>query len=462
MGRTIEKDCHSERSEESKTETLRCAQGDKWIRLSDFDYELPKELVAQNALPRRAEARLLVLNRKSGDIEHRTFCDVTEYFEKGDILVLNDTKVIPARLFGKRKSGGRVEILLLGPSLRGSDPTVAEAISKGVSSPNVLVGDPKTWIPAFAGMTTGWDIWKALVKPSGRVRQGEIIELTGSAKIEVMDAPAFDVGIRHLRFEDCDVAQFLETYGRIPLPPYIDREDTPVDRELYQTIFARQPGAVASPTAGLHFDQALLNQIEAKGVEILFVTLHVGYGTFQPVASENLTQHKMYQECFDVSDEVAERINFAKIDGRRVIACGTTVVRALESVAVGIGTGSVASCHSREGASRSSGGRPLGHLAPCGRHGGNPESGSPIKAFGDDSRPVPGVKPMQGMTDLFVYPPYEFEIVDAMITNFHLPRTTLLMLASAFAGHELLKSAYCEAIQKRYRFYSYGDAMLIL
>ncbi|MBI1977477.1 MAG: tRNA preQ1(34) S-adenosylmethionine ribosyltransferase-isomerase QueA, partial [Candidatus Omnitrophica bacterium] len=269
------------------------------LSLSDFDYALPKELIAQKALPKRARARLLVLDRKTNSFEHKIFRDVLEYFEPGDVLVLNDTKVIPARLFGKRKTGGRVEILLL----------------KQLDS-----------------------IWEALVKPSGRIREGEELILSvGAARrvapaIVVLDDPQQDTGIRHVQFKsDMETTEILERFGHIPLPPYIDREDLPVDRELYQTVFARRPGAVASPTAGLHFDQELLQQIEMKGVEVLFVTLHVSYGTFQPVATEDLTQHKMYEEYFEVPDETARRINFAKTDGRRIIACGTTVVRALES-----------------------------------------------------------------------------------------------------------------------------------
>ena len=343
------------------------------LKLSDFDYELPKKLIAQQALPKRTEARLLVACRQMRTLEHKNFGDVVDSFEKGDLLVLNDTKVLPARLFGKRKTGGRVEILLLKSS--GS-------------------------------------VWEVLIKPSGRIHEGEAIELNHDAALRVLDSPNPDSGLRHVKFLNCDVMRFLETHGRIPLPPYIEREDNPTDRELYQTVFAKRPGAVASPTAGLHFDETLLNQIEAKGVEILFVTLHVSYGTFQPVASEDLSQHEMYEEYFEISDEAAERINFAKADGRRVLACGTTVVRTLESAA----TNSVPS----------------------------------------------EIKPQAATTNLFIYPPYEFKIVDGMITNFHLPKTTLFMLTSTFAGHEFLMLAYQEAIAKQYRFYSYGDAMFIL
>ena len=376
MAKVFKKDCHSEErsDEESRTETLRCAQGDKRVKLSDFDYALPKELIAQSALPKRTEARLLVLDREKNIMEHRAFRDILNYLERGDVLVLNDTKVLPARLFGKKKTGGRVEILLL--------------------------------------KQTG-NVWETLIRPSGRVREGEIIEFQEGLKAQVLDSSNQETGIRHLRFEfEGNLDEILDRIGHIPLPPYINREDLPVDRELYQTVFAKIPGAVASPTAGLHFDEELLRAIEAKGIEILFVTLHVSYSTFRSVICEDLASHKMYEEYFEISDETADRINFAKADGRRIIACGTTVVRTLESAAT-------------------------------------------------DSLPAEA-EARNRTTQLFIYPPYEFKMVDAMITNFHLPRTTLLMLTSAFTGHEFLMQAYREAIDQKYRFYSYGDAMLIL
>lgn len=343
------------------------------MQLSDFDYELPKELIAQSALPKRSDARLLVLDRRKHDFEHRKFKDIAQFLEKGDVLVLNDTKVIPARLFGKKKTGGRIEVLLL----KQTD-----------------------------------NVWETLIRPSRRVREGEKLEFEG-VSAQVLDSPGKETGIRHLQFDfKGDLSPILERIGHMPLPPYIDREDLPMDRELYQTVFARVPGAVASPTAGLHFDEKLLRAIEAKGVEVLFVTLHVSYGTFRSVIAENLANHKMYEEYFEISDETAERINFAKSDGRRIIACGTTVVRALESAVV---------------------------------------------------NPLPAeVEAKATETRLFIYPPYEFKIVDALITNFHLPRTTLLMLVSAFAGHEFLMNAYQEAIREKYRFYSYGDATFII
>lgn len=318
----------------------------------------------------------MVLDRATDELRHRLFRDILDDLTPGDVLVLNDTQVLPARLFAKRQTGGRVELL------------------------------------ALREFDAGAKIWQALVKPSNRVHENETLTLEEGLTVRVLDSPDHRTGIRHVQFQTPDVATLLERIGRIPLPPYIDREDTPIDRELYQTVFARCPGAVASPTAGLHFDRALLEQIRRKGIQVCFVTLHVGYGTFQPVQEEDLTRHDMHEEYFEVPDETAEIINFAKTAGRRVIACGTTAVRALESAIA-------------------------------------------------DALP-PEVRSGTGMTKLFITPPYEFKIVDAMITNFHLPKTTLLMLASAFAGRELLMRAYREAIEKRYRFYSYGDAMLIV
>ena len=375
------------------------------VKLTDFDYELPKDLIAQTALPKRTDARLLVLNRSQQTIEHKTFRDIVNYFSEGDVLVLNDTKVLPARIFAKRKTGGQVEILVLN-----SDSVIASEAKQ--SKTQRLLRRPD----GLLAMTNKESrTYQVLIKPSGRVKAGEELILNEDPLIlvKVLDPPDHQTGIRHIQVlgtENLD--SILEQIGRIPLPPYIDREDVPADRELYQTVFAKRSGAVASPTAGLHFDQALLDQLIKKGVEILFVTLHVSYGTFQPVVSDDLAQHKMYEEYFEIPDETAEPINFAKADGRPITACGTTVVRTLESAAT-------------------------------------------------DSLPFE-VEVKNGMTELFIYPPYEFKIAEQMITNFHLPRTTLLMLTSAFTGHDFLMRAYREAIEQRYRFYSYGDAMLIL
>jgi S-adenosylmethionine:tRNA ribosyltransferase-isomerase len=346
------------------------------LALGDFDYELPKELIAPYPILQRSEARLLVIHRKSRLIEHRIFKDLAAYLGPGDFLVLNNTKVLPARLFGKKPTGGRVEVLLLKEEEGGT--------------------------------------WQILLRPGGRVRKGTLLAFgTNGAALagEVLDDAAPGSGVRKIRFEKENLREKLSQIGRVPLPPYIDRPDEAIDRELYQTVFAEKEGAVASPTAGLHFDQELLGALEKKGVGTAFVTLHVSYGTFQPVEAEDLSKHQMYEEEFEVTPEAAQKIRRALKEGRRIVACGTTVARVLETVGAGSGS---------------------------------------------------SLQPTRGKTSLFIYPPYEFKMVHALITNFHLPRTTLLMLVSAFAGREEILQAYAEAVRRRYRFYSYGDAMLIL
>lgn len=345
------------------------------MNLSDFDYVLPKELIAAYPASCRTDARLLVVDRATGHFRHAVFRDIVECFREGDLLVLNNTKVIPARIFGTKASGGKVEGLLLKP--------VKDAA------------------------------WAALLKPNGRIRKGARIRFEKDGielYAEVIDDAQPDSGQRTLVFDGPDADKRLKAIGHIPLPPYIDRPDTEIDRELYQTVYAETEGAVASPTAGLHFDQPLLEALQRRGVEIAQVTLHTGYGTFQPVACEDLSRHQMEEEEFEISEETAGRINRALGEGRRVIACGTTSVRTLESA--------------------------------C-------DDGGTLRA-------------QKGKTRLFVYPPYQFKTVSAMITNFHLPKSTLYLLVSAFLGRETLARCYEEAIREKYRFYSYGDAMVIL
>lgn len=372
--------------------------------LKDFDYELPRALIAPYPEPKRSEARLLVLDRTTQRMEHRIFRNLSDYLRAGDLLVLNNTKVLPARLFGRKPTGGRVEVLLL----KKEEPLV----------------------------------WEILLKPSGRVKKGTRLVLGENGTTlegEILDEPRADSGVRQIRFygdgskrdrserlgtsnlslrEPSLIQERLREMGRIPLPPYLDRADEEIDREFYQTVFAQVEGAVASPTAGLHFDEPLLDTLRDQGVEICFVTLHVSYGTFQPVQTEDLSKHEIYEEEFEIKEEAAAQIQRALEEKRRIVACGTTVVRVLETTA---------QVSQRGGASR---------------------------------RWLP--QPMKGTTRLFIYPPYQFELIDAMITNFHLPRSTLLMLVSAFGGRELIFRAYAEAIHLHYRFYSYGDAMLIL
>lgn len=329
------------------------------MKLSDFDYYLPKELIAQYPLRERDNAKLLIVDRKKKTIGHAVFKDIASYFNKGDLLVLNDTKVSACRLIGRRITGGRVEVLLL-------------KRNEGLQ-------------------------FEAMIKPARVKLEEEIFFNGGSVRAKVL-------GRQKLEF-NAKTPEDVYKLGVMPLPPYIKREVEGLDFEHYQTIYARNEGAVASPTAGLHFTKGLLSCIKEKGIDIAFVTLHVGIGTFKPVICEDITCHKMEAESFEISDSVCKQIDKAKKSGKRIMAVGTTSLRTLETYAKGKRSGS---------------------------------------------------------TDLFIYPGYDFKIADSLITNFHLPKTTLFMLVCAFAGNELIKKAYQEAIDKKYRFYSYGDAMVIL
>ena len=357
------------------------------MRTADFDFELPPELIAQAPASSRDASRLLVLHRDSGKIEHRNFRDVLEFFRAGDVLVFNNSRVIPARLRGANAaSGGQFEMFLLEEN---------------------AVND-----------------WWAMMRPAKRARVGTEIILSDAGKPTEIRATVLErneAGHRRLRFSGTkNIFEALDRLGEVPLPPYITRPKASraeQDRERYQTVFARPPGSVAAPTAGLHFTESLLAEIRARGVQICFVTLHVGLGTFAGVKTETLAEHKMHEERFDLCEETARIVNEATREGRRIFAVGTTSVRVLESV-----------------------------------------------ASGHEGKLVPGA----GRTQIFIYPPRDFKIVNVMLTNFHLPCSTLLMLVSAFAapgetrGREMVLSAYAEAIRARYRFYSYGDAMLLL
>jgi S-adenosylmethionine:tRNA ribosyltransferase-isomerase len=357
------------------------------VRTADFDFNVPPELVAQTPAARRDASRLFVLQRNPPQFEHRQFTELVTYLQPGDVLVLNNSRVIPARLRGMNtRTGGRFELLLL-----------EEA---------------------------GLNDWWAMLRPGKRARVGTRITIQehngASTSIQAEVIAANEQGHRRVIFSGTpNILEALGEIGEVPLPPYIERADLTqmkADRERYQTVFAQAAGSVAAPTAGLHFTQTLLDEIRQRRVQICFVTLHVGLGTFAPVKTESLSGHTMHEERYELSEETAQQIRKAKLEKRRVVAVGTTSLRVLESVAQ--------------------------------ENGGLIRSGS-------------------ARTRIFIYPPYDFKVVDALLTNFHLPRSTLVMLVSAFAlpgktnGRELILSAYAEAVRQGYRFYSYGDAMLI-
>ncbi|MBI4436804.1 MAG: tRNA preQ1(34) S-adenosylmethionine ribosyltransferase-isomerase QueA [Candidatus Omnitrophica bacterium] len=388
------------------------------MKLSEFDYTLPKELIAQYPLKQRDRSRLLVLHRESGEIEHRTFRDLFHFLHQQDTLVLNDTKVRRARLFGRKETGGRIEALLL----------------RSVS--------PSTY--------------EALLNPSAS-KIGSRILFDQHREAEVVGGNGI---VKTIRFQKGNVMKWLRQKGTPPLPPYIRRLPDREDIHRYQTVYARKEGAVAAPTAGLHFTKPFLRKIEAKGVCLCGITLHVGYGTFEPVRSEEIEDHKMHEEYFELSSKAARILNETKKKGGRIIAVGTTSCRVLETsikgvVAPGVVRGTAC------GAQRA----PLRlalAFAPPRLFGGGDRARSGSRHASHHNQSPPPFCSMRGWTDLFIYPPYEFLGTDALLTNFHLPKSTLFMLVSAFAGIDLIRKAYEEAIRQRYRFYSYGDAMLIL
>ena len=357
------------------------------MHINDFDYELPKELIAQTPAEKRDCSRLMVVDRKTGDVEHKHFYDILEYLGPGDCLVLNNSKVLPARLFGvKEGTGAKVEFLL----------------TKRIEG----------------------DTWETMVRPGKRLKVGDAVTFAGgpdgtsSADSKLFRAVVKDYGedgTRIVEFEyDGIFLERLEELGKMPLPPYIERENNKEDRDRYQTVYCRNEGSVAAPTAGLHFTKELLAKAEAKGVKIAYVTLHVGIGTFRPVKVENIEEHHMHFEEYFVDEETAEAINETIKAGGRIVSVGTTSTRTVESAA----------------------------------------------RFDEESG-LWLVQPGHGNTDIFIYPGYEFKIIDALITNFHLPKSTLLMLISALYNREDILRVYKIAVEERYRFFSYGDAMFI-
>ncbi len=338
------------------------------MKTDDFDYYLPEELIAQTPLIDRSSSRLLVLDKKTGNIEHRHFKDIIDYLDENDVLVLNDTKVIPARLFGiKEDTKAHIELLML--------------------------------------KEEGNDVWQTLCKPARRVKVGTTVSF-GDGLLKALCVKEDEDGIRYFKMiYDGIFLEILDKLGEMPLPPYIHEKLE--DKDRYQTVYAKNPGSAAAPTAGLHFTAELLNALKEKGVTICYVTLHVGLGTFRPVSVEDVRNHHMHHEFYAISKEVADILNEAKSKGKRIVAVGTTSTRTLES------------------------------------------------AYDN------GFKETSGWTDIFIYPGYEFKAIDAQITNFHLPKSTLVMLVSAIAGKDNILNAYNEAVKEKYRFFSFGDSMFI-
>ena len=341
------------------------------MRVADFDYELPKALIAQEPLPFRDESRLLVIRRNETGLAHRHFRDIVDYLRPGDLLAVNETRVLPVRLLGHKTTGGRVEVLLLRPA--------------------------------------GEDRWEALVRPGRRLNEGTLIDFGPELQGQVLSRT--DAGGRVIEFKYVGgFDEIIERIGHVPLPPYIKRDLPAEERDRYQTVYAKQSGSAAAPTAGLHFTPELLDKVKKIGVAVVPVVLHIGLDTFRPVKVENVDEHRMHSEWYSVPEKTSQAIANTKSAGGRVIAVGTTVTRCLEAAAEEDGT----------------------------------------------------VRPGANTTDIFIYPGYEFKVIDGLVTNFHLPRSTLLMLVSALVGREQLLAAYRDAVHQRYRFFSFGDAMLII
>ncbi len=366
------------------------------LKLSDFDYDLSKELIAQYPADTRDLSRMMVIERSTGKILHRKFSDFTDYIKEEDALVLNDTRVINARLIGRRITGGRTEIFLTGKVEN--------------------------------------RIFRALLKPSARIREREEVIFDNSKLKARILAKKEGGNVVEFIYPGGNIDKELARIGCVPLPPYVKRSAEPLDNDRYQTVYAKKEGAAAAPTAGLHFTSKILSEIASKGVKLNYVTLHVNYGTFASVKTEDITKHKMHSEEFKFGEKEADEINEVKKAGGRVFAVGTTSVRVLETCAV------------------------LVYSPQSTVHSRHTVYGPWTVDHGQKYR----LEPKDGRTNIFIYPPYKFKIVDALLTNFHFPKSTLLMLVSAFAGRELIMKAYKEAIREKYRFFSYGDCMLIL
>ncbi len=350
------------------------------MQAEDFNYELPEELIAQYPLERREGSRLLVLGRAGGALEHRAFPDIKDYLRAGDLIIFNDTRVIPARLFGRKATGGKVELLIT----------------------RMLDGDPSE-----TDRMKNTQRWQAMLRSSKALKEGTRIVIGDGLSAEVMGKDSD--GLFEVVLTGSDVGAAIREYGALPLPPYIRRDAEELDSERYQTVFAENEGAIAAPTAGLHFTPDIIDGLREAGVEVAYLTLHTGPATFLPIRDGDLEGHSVPKEYYKISDTTAEAIQKAKREGRRVVAVGSTSTRTLEAAFAG-------------------------------------EPDSPV---------------LSGATDIFIRPGYDFKVVDAIVTNFHLPKSTLLMMMSAFAGRENILDAYRKAVQMRYRFFSYGDCMFI-
>ena len=345
------------------------------MKLSEFDYELPEELIAQFPAQKRDFSKLLVLSKQTGQLEHKHFYDVVDYFDENDVLVLNNTRVIPARLYAQKSTGANIEIFLL----------------KEVKAQH----------------------WEVLLRPAKRVKPDDVLKISDELSAQLIEKYEDGKALVKLLYEG-NIFEILDRVGKIPLPPYIERkmsddELAKLDYERYQTVYAKNKGSVAAPTAGLHFTEEIIEKLKSKGVQICYVTLNVGLGTFKPVNTENIEDHKMDNEVFEITQEAAHIISNGMKNGNRIVAVGTTSTRTLETT---------------------------------------------FQKYGE-------IKAVKDSSEMFIYPGYEFKVVDALITNFHLPKSTLIMLVSALAGKDTIFNAYKEAIAQKYRFYSYGDCMLI-
>ncbi len=359
--------------------------------LEEFDYPLPRELIASRPMPERDASRMMVVERAKGTFKDGRFRELPQVLEPGDLLVLNNTKVFPARLLGRRQG-------VKAQSIGKRNPAAREHLS--------------TEIELFLTRQETDDVWQALVRPGRKVRTGEVLVFgEGALEAEVVGRGEYGARRVRLRAREGNVSIAIDRLGHVPIPPYLRRPDEPADQESYQTVYAKVRGSVAAPTAGFHFTRQILEELRGREIETCEITLHVGPGTFQPVRTATVEEHKMGYERFEISEAAADAVNRALGEGRRVVAVGTTTVRTLEHVAR--------------------------------HHQGR-------------------IAPSSGETDLFIFPGFEFQVTNALVTNFHLPRSTLLILACAFAGQELILQAYRHAIEERYRFYSYGDCMLIL